>query len=204
MKEKLIKFVNSKNSLSNGFLAFLVIALTTLGCTCNGKNLFDSGDDKSNSSNSSTKEDGKPFETPEAKKVFEKADASKGEIPSDEELQEMVKTTLLNFNDAIQQKDFSDFHKTIAEAWQKQVTPKTFDDGFRSFMDKGVDISEIKSQKATFYTPRLETSEGLERLKVEGSYPTSPKPTTFKLQYIAEDKEWKLFAIEVYTFSFKK
>ncbi len=204
MKENLKKFVNSRNSLANGFLAIMVIVLIALGCTCKDK-FNNLGGDNTNSSNSTIdKEDGDLSETPEKKEIV-KADASKGEIPSDEELQEIVKTNLLNFNDAIQQKDFTNFHKTISEAWQKQVQPITFEDGFKSFIDKGVDISEIRSQKATFSPPpNLDKEQGLERLYVNGSYPTSPKPTTFKLQYIAEGKEWKLFAIEVYTSSFKK
>ncbi len=39
------------------------------------------------------------------KTTTKKADASRGEIPSDDELQEMVKTTILDFSDAVQSAD---------------------------------------------------------------------------------------------------
>lgn len=198
MNENLFKekksLTNEKKSLTNGLLALALIGLVALGCTCNQEGgLF--GNKQKSDTNSS--QPGAPTDT---KETFEKADASKGEIPSNAEMQEIVKSTLLSFNDALRQKDFSDFHKTIADAWQRQTTPKTFEEGFGEFIRKGVDISNIRSQKADFTTgPQFVTQDGLERLKVAGSYPTSPRPTRFDLQYIAEGSDWKLFAIEVDT-----
>lgn len=133
----------------------------------------------------------------------ERADARKGEMPSDEELQYMTKTTLLNFNEAIQKEDFADFHGTISKTWQKQTTPDTFNTAFKEFMEKGVDISEIRDLEANFTPqPSIDKSKPAKVLQVEGNYETSPTPTRFVLKYIPEGKEWKLFAIEVYTRSF--
>ncbi len=206
MKESLSTFVNSKNSLANGVLALFVVALIALGCTCNDKDGFQWGskENTNSSGQKEKKEEGNPFETPEEKKEIVKADASKGELPSDEELQETVKETLMNFNDAVQQGDFSDFHKTISKFWQRQTKPKTFEDGFRQFIERKADISEIRSKEANFTTKRVDSSKRLKRLIVKGSYPTSPSPTQFELEYIPEGKEWKLFAINVRTRSFRR
>jgi hypothetical protein len=48
-------------------------------------------------------------------------------------------------------------------------------------------------------TPAIRESSGLELLEVDGSFPTSPNPTSFELKYIAEGKEWKLAGIFVRT-----
>jgi hypothetical protein len=208
MKKNLMNVLNAKNSLINGGMALIIIGVIALGCTCNDKDGFQFGDNKDSNSATGTpekKEEGNPFETPTEKKEIVKADASKGEIPSDEELQEIVKETMMNFNDAIQRGDFSDFHKTISKVWQGQTKPKTFEDGFRSFIEKKVDISSIRDQQARFSpTPKIDTSQRLDRLMVEGTYPTSPSPTQFKLQFIPEGEDWKLFAIDVRTRSFRQ
>lgn len=142
-----------------------------------------------------TKSDDKKTEAP-----AKKADASKAEIPADDELQYMAKTTLLDFNDAIQQADFTNFHRKIAKAWQKQVTPEQFKQGFNDFIVKKVEISEIKQMDANFTSsPKIDKSRGLKELVVEGRYDTSPLPTKFKLNYVPEGKEWKLYGIEVNT-----
>jgi hypothetical protein len=208
MKSILKQILTAKSSLGNGLLALFIISLIALGCTCNQ---FGKKEGNSNSSTREKKEEGNPFDTPDGtaetpveKKEIVKADASKKEIPSDEELQEIVKETLMNFNDAIERGDFSDFHKTISKAWQRQTKPKTFEDGFRQFIDKKVDISQIRSQKATFSpAPKVGREKTLQGLIVKGTYPTSPTPTEFELIYTAEGKEWKLSAINVRTRSFR-
>jgi len=146
-----------------------------------------------------TKSDDKKTEAP-----AKKADASKGEIPADEELQYMAKTTLLDFNDAIQKGDFTDFHSHIAKNWQKQISAERFKQEFQAFIDKGVDISEISSEKAEFSpAPSIDKVGKTRMLVVNGSYDISPEPTRFELKYIPEGKEWKLFGIDVRTKSFK-
>ena len=204
-------FFNGKSALSNGFIALILVGLIALGCTCNDKDGFKFDSDKNantsrNDKDSDTKKDSDKDEDSDKDDdtKFEKADASKKEIPSDAEMQQIVKKTLLDFNDAIQDEDFSDFHKTISKVWQKQTTPRTFEKGFKQFLEKNVDISQIKSQKAKFTAdPEVVTEDRVQLLDVEGFYPTSPEPTRFALKYIPEGKDWKLFAINVRTKSFR-
>ena len=136
--------------------------------------------------------------TPEP--VIRKANASKGEIPEDEELQQMAKRDLLAFNDAVQDGDFTEFHSKISKLWQKQTTPERFNQAFAQFIEKKIDISEISSETATFSPePSIETEASIKKLIVEGRYPTYAPPVKFVLKYIPEGKEWKLFGIEVDT-----
>lgn len=140
------------------------------------------------------KTDKKETEKP---KSTTKADASKKEVPSETEAQEMAKATLLEFNKAIEQEDFTDFHDTISKTWQKEITPQKFNEAFAEFIEKKVDISDISSEDAEFSpSPAVNKEQGFDMLTLNGEYATSPK-TKFELKYIPEGKEWKLSRIRV-------
>ena len=207
MRKTLNEFINERKALLDGSIALAIVLFIALGCTC-GKN-FDLGNlGKENSDNRTvanieTTPDRKPDDTT-TEPPLTRADASKGEMPEEDELQYMTKTTLLDFNDAIQKADFSDFHDHISETWQKQLSAERFKQEFQSFIDKGVDISAISSEKADFSpAPDIEGAGRMKMLVLKGSYDISPAPTTFELKYIPEGKEWKLFGIDVRTKSFK-
>jgi hypothetical protein len=211
MKKIINKIIWGQSNKFNGLVALLIVGSFVLGCNC-GKD-FKLGKSGSSDSNSSTSNSGdnpfskdnpfsdKPGNTPSDKKDtnYTKADASKKEVPSDAEMQEIVKTTLLDFNDALQQKDFTDFHTKISKVWQRQTNPDKLKQGFQTFIDGRTDISAIESMDATFTTPPgIIKNLGYNMLNVKGEYPTSPIKTTFELQYVPEGKDWKLALIRVY------
>ena len=126
-----------------------------------------------------------------------KADASKQEVPANDEAQEMTKATLLEFNKAVQQEDFTDFHDSISKAWQGQITPQKFNEAFAFFIENKIDISDISSLDADFSpSPEVKKEQGVDMLILEGEYDTK-KTTKFLLKYIPEGKEWKLISIRV-------
>lgn len=141
--------------------------------------------------------------TPDAKNspsktTGSKADASRGEIPEGDELQEMAKTTLTDFNDAVQADDFTDFFQTISKMWQRESSPAKLKDTFQVFIDRNIDIGEVSTMQANFTTrPRVDDSKGFKELILEGNYETSPNPTRFNLKYTPEGKNWKLTGISV-------
>lgn len=205
MKKIIDKLGDDNKTLVNGAMALFIVALIALGCTCNKSfdlsNIGKESDNRtvSNTSNTVTKDDDATTEVPATR-----ANAAKGEMPSPEELQYMAKTTLLDFNSAIQKADFTDFHNNISKTWQKQLSPEKFKQEFQAFIDRKVDISDISSEKADFSpAPSIDSSSRVKMLIVQGSYDISPAPTTFELKYIPDGKEWKLFGIDVKTKSFK-
>ncbi|MCY7375955.1 MAG: hypothetical protein LH472_08275 [Pyrinomonadaceae bacterium] len=133
-----------------------------------------------------------------ANKTYEKADASRGEIPEGDELQEMVQITLVEFNDAVQADDFTDFFQTISKLWQRQSSPAKLKDTFQVFVNGKLDIGEVRTMGAEFTSkPRVDDSKGFKELVLEGQYETSPNPTKFELKYTPEGKNWKLTGIMV-------
>jgi hypothetical protein len=194
MRNPFNQIFGRNGSILNGVIALAVIAMIGLGCFCN-KDKFDFG-------NNNSKETPTPSATPSpsATKEYKKADASKYEIPSDDELQDIVKKTMLDFNDALLKEDFEDFHDSISKYWARQTTPDKLKAGFQNLIDGDADMSEIKSMKAEFTKDASIEREGsLRKLMTEGEYDTKDIKTKFELQYIPEGKQWKLFGIKVYT-----
>ena len=127
-------------------------------------------------------------------------DRSSGDVPSDSKLQSLARTTVLDFNDAVQSGDFSDFHDTVSKPFQKQASAEKMKDVFRAFIDAKVNFKEVKSLDAKFTsTPLAETNLGYKTLTLKGNYATTPRKTNFELKYIYEDDEWKLSSIEINT-----
>ncbi len=197
MKKFLNTFSSGGSSLQNGFLALTFIMLIALGCTCTGKDGFQFGKD-SNSTEKPAK-DADSDSPAEDNETVEKL--SDDVVPSDKKLQGLVKTTLLNFNEAIQDGDFSDFHKTVSKQWRTSSRPKQFEDGFRQFIDKKVNIDVIRSKEANFSPkPKIDDSaNNRPTLLLKGRYDTSPRNVNFELDYIFEDDEWRLSQIKVDT-----
>lgn len=139
-----------------------------------------------------------PSKTSSTPKSYEKADASRGEIPEGDELQEMAQITLMQFNDAVQADDFTDFFQTISRLWQRQSSPAKLKDTFQLFIDRKIDIGAVRTMEADFTSkPRVDDSKGFKELIIEGVYDTSPNPTRFTLKYTPEGKNWKLTGIMV-------
>ena len=195
MKQLAAALFFGRDTRLSGVIAFSIVALIALGCTCNKYFDTNSGstDNSSRASNTST-------DSNSSKPAATKADASTGNVPTDAQLQEIAKTTVLDFNSAIQSADFSSFHKTISKPFQKQVSVDRFKQVFQQFIDAKIDLSGVRSLDADFTTPPVVASSlGVKRLELKGSYPTSPRHTRFDLKYIPEGKDWKLIAIEINT-----
>lgn len=126
--------------------------------------------------------------------------AKKGEVPSDDDLQSLARQTMLDFNKAIQDDDFTEFHKTLAKPFQRQASAEKLAGVFSSFVTAGVNFSEVSDLDANFSsTPTIEKSAGYDMLNLKGQYATTPRKTNFDLKYIFEDGAWKLGAINVNT-----
>jgi hypothetical protein len=204
MRKLLREIFIGKSTFSNGILALAIIGLIALGCTCNGKK-FDFGTKSdTDSSKEKTKEEGNPFETPDVGD-FEKADASKGEIPSNAELQTIIKEDMLRFDKALKDKDFEDFYNNASKIWQENTSPRKLKKEFQNFIDGKADLSSVKNLEADFSpSPKIDDSKKVDVLEVKGTYDTPPNKSSFDLKYIPEGKEWKLIGFYVKTTVYKK
>ena len=120
-------------------------------------------------------------------------------MPTDGEIQYLVRETMLGFNDALQQEDFNAFYSTISKQWQKQTSPESLKSSFQSFIDGEANFGEIRSMTAEIEDKKTRKQSGYNIFEVKGKYATSPIATTFNLKYVAESSEWRLIEIQVYT-----
>lgn len=195
MKNSINKLFLGTGAKASLFVVAGILFFVVLGCGNLLKNK-NTGSGDVPISNSSTPV--VPASTP--KPTYTKADASKSEMPSDAEIQDMTKTTLLDFNKAVQDADFTDFHDNIAKEWKKQISADEMQTTFQGFIDKKINIEDISPLDASFSpSPVIEKEIGYKTLKVQGRYTTRPNPTKFLLHYIPNGKEWKLSRIEVST-----
>lgn len=117
------------------------------------------------------------------------------QVPPDDELRRLTTRTLLDFNEALQEKDFSRFHATVSTTWKGQITPERLAEVFQPLIDAEVDLAPIDQVAPVFSEPPALDEDGL--LVLEGYYPTQPSQVAFELTYAYEHPEWKLFGINV-------
>lgn len=202
MKRTLLQVFHGQSSLTSGTLALLILGLIVLGCTCN-QDLTNSDDKGTANSNSAVAEREEPDTKSEPE--FEKADASEGEIPSEAELQKMVREDIMAFDKALKDEDFKGFYDRTSKLWQRQTTPEELKKKFQAFIDGNADLSGVEDLEADFSPdPKIDDSKRIKVLEVEGTYPTKPRTSTFELKYIPEEEDWKLISFFVQTTVYKK
>jgi hypothetical protein len=123
------------------------------------------------------------------------------DMPSSSEMNEMVKTTILDFNDAIQQEDFTDFRNNVSKDFKAQFTADKMKEAFDQFIKNKSQANPIftsVSSKTPSYSPapNITKEKGHKLLNIKGTYDTTDV-TAFDLQYILEDSDWKLLKIKV-------
>ena len=115
-------------------------------------------------------------------------------------LQDLARTTVLDFNDAIQSGDFNDFHATLSKPFQKEASADKLEGVFNEFIKAKLDFREVRNLDAKFTAePEIVKQAGYDMLQLKGQYATTPRKTNFELKYINEDGEWKLSSININT-----
>lgn len=196
MRRLIKELMLGKNNVVSGVIALGIISAIAMGCTC-GKNFDLSNLSKDNETNKPVFNSSTPDTKSDDKTL---SDTPRGDVPSESEMEELTKQTLLDFNDAVQKGDFTDFHSKVSKVWKKTTTPEAFNQGFKEFIEKKIDISGVKDMNATFSPePTVEKRGGLKVLKANGRYETYPLPAKFETEYLKEDGDWKLISIRVDT-----
>lgn len=192
MKKYFANLRAGKNAKLNLLLILTLLFSVGLACKWSIEDQTESGDTKTErSDDDADRKDEKPRE---------KADASTGEVPSEEALINLVSDTMNSFRTAVVDSDFSDFYNDLAEPWQEETSPKKLENGFRIFIENPGDIRQISGMTPEITgRPRIRRELGYKMLNVDGQYDTSPRKVKFELKYLPEGSDWKLSAIRVNT-----
>ena len=121
-------------------------------------------------------------------------------MPTEAELQSLIKTTTSDFADAVEKGDFTSFRTTISSDLQKQVSADKFKTAFAAFIERKEAfaplLKEASKANAKFSpAPVLRTENGTPVVDVAGSFPTEPA-VNFKCSYEHEQSgSWKLLVV---------
>jgi len=138
--------------------------------------------------------------------------------PDEATVKALTRDALLRFNDAVQQRNFTEFFEKCSLAWQdqlvtgevspnpatlrrvlterqKEIGASRLQHAFQPFIDKDVKLDMIKDMEPIFDGPAQVSNEGL--LMVSGQYATEPYRMFFTLKFYYELPKWKLFGIDV-------
>src|SRR4028119_1668219 len=128
-------------------------------------------------------------------RTFASRESTRGTALSQDQMRRLAKDTLLEFNKAVQQKDFSAFHATVATPFAAQVTPQQMRQAFRSFIGRKTNIAAIKDASAILQPGPSINERGV--LHLQGFFPVQPLPVYFQNKYVWQDGKWKLLSIDV-------
>lgn len=190
MKKLATALFFGKDARFSGLIAFAIVGVIALGCTCN-KEFGDLGkkdDTNSTTTSNSTKE----VDT----------DKDEGGIPSASTLQSMVKETTEDFAEAIDSNDFAELYNKSSSDFQSTYTEDQMKDVFKTFVDKKrlilPSINKAGDTTAEFSpAPRIRQEAGLDILVLNGKFPTKPHNVKFEYEYVKRGGEWKLLKLIV-------
>jgi hypothetical protein len=127
--------------------------------------------------------------------TFPAGGISGGGVPPQAEIEALVARTLLDFNAAVQDKDFTAFHASLSRAMRQKYTAEQIQGVFHKFIAQGINIAPIQGVKPQFDPEPTLTNDGA--LELKGHYPTSPSQVIFDLRYVREGGQWRIISINV-------
>jgi hypothetical protein len=125
-----------------------------------------------------------------------------GDVPSDSELQTLVKQTTSDFADAVENEDFSDFVPKTSNAFQKEFSASKMKEVFAAFITQKAatvpGLRKASDSTAQFSPkPKVESRRGKKVLVANGKSSASPNTVNFEYEYVLEDGDWKLEKIQI-------
>ncbi len=189
MKQLASTLLFGKDARFSGLIALAIVGAIALGCTCN-KDFGGTSDDAPSTSNTSS--------TSNASTTT----ADDGGIPSDSELQSMVKETTSDFAKAIDTNDFSELYEKSSSDFKSTYTQEQMNDVFKDFVAKKKlilpSLNKVPAATAEFSpAPRIREEKGLEILVLSGKFPTKPLNVKYDYEYVKRSGEWKLLKLVV-------
>lgn len=196
MKNIIREICFGKNSKFTLLLVFGLVIFVGLACKIGDRDTTDN-DTKTEKIITDTTKD-KPTSGDESAK----SDRSNGDAPSDSETQALIKETMSDFADAVEEGDFSGFRSTTSKDFQVTYTTSQLNNTFKVFIDKKSQVlpslRDVQNSTANFTEgPRIRTEKGYKILVANGQFSSDPYPVKFETEYELENGDWKILKIRV-------
>ena len=117
------------------------------------------------------------------------------EIPDFEFIKKLVIRKTLKFGRAVDEQDFSSFHRNeLAAAFREKFTILQFAEIFKEFVNERASLSWIKGVEPNFDPVPSMNTEGI--LQVSGTFPSEPK-VDFRYAFVNERSRWRMVMINI-------
>lgn len=124
------------------------------------------------------------------------------DLPSDADVESLVKDSLADFGAAIDAEDFTNYRANTAKSFQQEFSADLLKNTFRVFISKKdatvPSLNNVADKSPSFTDgPRIRTEKGAKILVANGKFPTRPYAVQFETEYESEDGTWKLRKMRV-------
>lgn len=117
------------------------------------------------------------------------------DIPSDDEQDVLIRTSLLTFNDANMTGNYAVLLAKASKQFQSQFTTEKLFDAFRPFREKELFFEEVATDEYDSYEKAKIDSDGA--LVLAGVFKSAAMQVKFRLRFIQNDSVWKVLGINV-------
>ncbi len=116
-------------------------------------------------------------------------------IPSDNEQEILIRTTLMTFNDANLTGNYTVLHAKASREFQAQLTVDDLARAFQKYRDLAVNIESIVADDIASSEDATIDKSGI--LSLVGAFKDDEKRVRYKLRFVQNKGDWKLLAIDV-------
>ena len=115
-------------------------------------------------------------------------------LPTDDEQEILIKTTLITFNDANMTGNYSVLHAKSSRQFQDQVSVEKFAAAFKKFRDMRLNIESVVSADIDLTKTKTD-DDGV--LQLVGSFKDDDKKIRYDLKFVKNDGVWKLLGLNL-------
>ena len=116
-------------------------------------------------------------------------------LPTDDEQEILIKTTLMTFNDANLTDNYTVLYDKSAKIFRDQMSAQKLTETFKVFREKKVNLESVVIDDIDSSSKPKIDSDGV--LQLKGRFKDDEKRIRFDLKYIQESGIWKMVDINV-------
>jgi len=117
------------------------------------------------------------------------------EIPSDDDQDVMIRSTLMTFNDANMTNNYAVLFGKASKQFQSQITQEKMQTAFEAFRKNELFFEDVVTADYESYDKAKIDEEGA--LVLAGAFKTDDMQVKYRLRYVQNNKVWKLLGINV-------
>lgn len=122
------------------------------------------------------------------------------ELPSDKDVEGLVRSSISDLAKAVESDDFSDLYDNASSDFRGTYTLVQVQDNFRPYVEKKELVLPILRQAEGLdaeFSPAVtvRTEKGLRILVANGTFETTPQKLRFETEYVNRAGEWRMLAL---------